>query len=126
MDSDDDISCYSSHSNAFSSPNLRRRPVEEDRKVAGTNSSRKRVKKDDNSGGTSIRLPGSSKSVSKYLTQIKARLKSKPFDTVTSDRIAHAALTLQLEYCKEKVKKEGRKLVPPKVRERVCVVTYAM
>ena len=88
--------------------------------MAGTNSSRKRSRIEDNGSGNSVRLPVTTKSVSKYLTHLKARLKSKPYDSVASNRVVHAALTLQLEYCKEKVKKDGRKPPPPKVRERVC------
>jgi len=85
MDSEDDISCYSGHSDTNSFYNLRRRSAGEDVKVAGTNSSRKKVKKDDDDGTGTVRLPTSTKSVSKYLSYLKQRLKSKPYDFIASD-----------------------------------------
>jgi len=120
METDDDNSLYSGHSDNLSSHNLRRRPAGDDLQLADTNSARKKVKKDADDGAGGVRLPNSTKSVSKYLTNLKAKLKSKPYDSITSDRIAHAALTLQMDYCKEKVKKEGVKPPAPKVRENIC------
>ena len=117
METDDDISIYSG---TLSSHNLRRRLAGDDLQLAGTNSSRKKVKTDAIDGAGGVRLPNSTKSVSKYLTKLKAKLKSKPYDSITSDRIVHAALTLQMDYCKEKVKKEGVKPSAPKVRENIC------
>jgi len=115
METDDDISVYSGHSDTLSSHNLRRRLAGDDLQLAGTNSSRKKVKTDAIDGAGGVRLPNSTKSVSKYLTKLKAKLKSKPYDSITSDRIVHAALTLQMDYCKEKVKKEGVNSPAPKV-----------
>lgn len=119
MEIDDDNSVCSSHSDSGLLHNLRRRPATAGEEVTGGRVARKRVKSYAESRPVNVRLPTNTRSVSTYLNHLKARLKSKPYDSVTSNRIVHAALTLQHEYCQERVKKSGVKAVPPKVRERI-------
>jgi hypothetical protein len=71
-------------------------------------------------GGVQNRLPTNAKQVSALLTHLKKRLVNKEYDRVSSDRVVHAALKLQLEHCKDRVKKPGVRPPPPKVRETVC------
>lgn len=120
MDCDDDISCYSGHSETFLTPVLRRRPPEDVREVGSARSSRKKAKQSDENQPVQIRLPTNTRAVSAYLQHLKPKLKSQPYDRIASIRIVHAALTLQLEYCKAKVKKDGMKAPPPRIRKQVC------
>ena len=77
-------------------------------------------KKNDEDQPIYTRLPTDTRTISGLLSHLKPKLKSQPYDSIASNRIVHAALTLQLEYCRELVKKGGVKPPAPKIRHKVC------
>jgi hypothetical protein len=98
--------------------NLRNRSIEDAGEEGCTNSSRKASYE-----GLKPRLASQSvKSVAKSLEHVAKRLKSAPYDKNTSNRIIHAAYTMQLQYLRAKQKNtKGEKPPPkPRIRERVC------
>jgi len=115
MEFDDDNSCSSGHSDTGSPYNLRRRSVSGDEEVTGGKTTGKRVKKNDEDQPIYTRLPTDTRTISGLLSHLKPKLKSQPYDSIASNRIVHAALTLQLEYCRELVKKGGVKPPAPKI-----------
>ena len=120
MEFDDDNSCSSGHSDTGSPYNLQRRSASGDEEVTGGRTTGKRVKKNDEDQPIYTRLPTDTRTISGLLSHLKPKLKSQPYDSIASNRIVHAALTLQLEYCRELVKKGGVKPPAPKIRHKVC------
>eukprot|EP00977_Amphora_coffeiformis_P022560 scaffold11046_cov183-Amphora_coffeaeformis.AAC.12 len=94
--------------------------TQSDVQVGRAKSSRKKAKQSEKSEPVYTRVPTNTKSISSLLTNLKQKLKSQPYDKIVSNRIVHAALMLQLEYCKAKVKKDGVKPPAPKIQEKIC------
>eukprot|EP00977_Amphora_coffeiformis_P000723 scaffold158_cov141-Amphora_coffeaeformis.AAC.7 len=89
MESADDNSTYSGHSETFLTPTLRRRPLPSDVQVGQAKSSRKKAKQSEKCEPVYTHLPTNTKSISSLLTNLKRKLKSKPYDKIPSNHIAH-------------------------------------
>eukprot|EP00977_Amphora_coffeiformis_P020059 scaffold7813_cov92-Amphora_coffeaeformis.AAC.1 len=100
MESADDNSTYSGYSETFLTPTLRRRPLPSDVQVGQAKSSRKKAKQSEKCEPVYTRLPTNTKSISSLLTNLKRKLKSKPYDKIPSNHIAHCRYVCDVKMCK--------------------------